>query len=99
MTNSTATIGSKYDAKLTTVEICKLIRKELKALGYTAKVIKRSYSSISVQVKPLENVEENNQWNAIKEIVDQYRYDDSDAMTDYFNFNYYASIAIRETFY
>lgn len=105
MTISAHTIGSKFDETLTIVEVCKLLRKELKSEGYVAKVRKTDYASISVQVKPLEGAVQNEnghyfqQWQDVRAIVNRFNYDNSRIEVDYFEQFFHASVSIRETFY
>ena len=74
-------------------EIVKRIRKEIRETykGHKVSVVKDYYNHINIDIDD-GYTRENGILDRAREIVKRYNYDNSDAMTDYFDTNFYYTI-------
>lgn len=99
----TYTEGTKYQATkgMGIVELAKLVRKDLKEAfpQYTCKVQVQKYAggcSLHIQVNGTGltdrwSDEAKELTNKVRKVAYEYNYDDSDAMSDYFNTRFYCN--------
>lgn len=96
-------VGSKYEEvrNMDAKDIAKLIRADLKELPYNTSVRIQRYAggrSINVYVtmdKYPTHEEQDPIREAIRKITDQYNFDNSDVMSDYFSVNFYSNVSFR----
>lgn len=79
--------------RLSFEEIVKRIRKEIREAykGHKVSVVKDHYNHINIDIDD-GYTRENNILDKAREIVKKYNYDNSDAMIDYFDTNFYYTI-------
>ncbi len=90
-------VGKNYDKNLTTKEISKEVKKQAKKLYPEIKISARSeYNAIWINIKVKEENEETKEIrNNIQKLLNSYNYDKGDAMTDYFDSNFYGFVKLE----
>lgn len=95
--------GSKFESVkgMDVKDIAKLIRAELKELPYKTSVKIERYSmgrsiNVDVYLPAYPTHEEQDPIRkAIRAVTDQYNFDNSDPMTDYFSVNFYSNVSFK----
>jgi len=94
------TVGSRYKAGMKNKEIAAEVKKHLAARFPECKFSASStgYRSIRIEIKSGEFEKDSAELEAIREYaknyLESYNYNDSDSMTDYFDYNFYGSVSI-----